>query len=129
MGIEIPYQPGEEGLRPSYQDDSKLDDEVVLQWHHYVVVDGKAFPVLFYGLAPGYHSPQYGGHAPVITEPCIWCGRRHQHGDLEGSRVPHCAVPHTHDRTPTGRESRRQDRRICRIRHRDYIILRGEIDR
>jgi len=67
-------------------------------WHD--VEDGR--PVLWYDLAPGDS-----GHSLAVTEPCIYCGKRHTHGtdrtgNGDGHRVAHCGR-HTHDVTRTGR--------------------------
>jgi hypothetical protein len=73
------------------------------------------FPVLFYDVVSRGHQAQ--------TEPCIYCGRRHAHGNLEGSRVPHCGL-HTHDLTVTGRRRWLYARGVtlCDVEHRDYIL-------
>ena len=93
-----------------------LDQERILAWHDHETYQGRDYPVLWYRLD---------GQDLAVTEPCIWCGRRHHHGDLEGSRVPHCG-DHTHELTPAGNRRRPYTYGVtrCPYHHRDYILRR-----
>ncbi len=96
-----------------------------MDWHDY---DEHGRPVLFYdrvkfgaGRGVGYTA---------VTEPCVYCGRKHRHGtdkdgDGDGSRVPHCG-PHTHDLTPTGRHRAYWAKGVimCHVDHPDYVLRR-----
>jgi len=92
--------------------DDPLDDERVLAWHDWEEYGGIKYPVLWYT-------------GDGDTEPCIWCGRRHHHGDLEGSRVPHCP-DHTHELTAKKNRRSPYARGVtrCANHHREYILRR-----
>lgn len=93
------------------EDDTPREDAAVLGWHDHETFQGRVYPVLW--------------HEGGRTEPCIWCGRSHTHGDEDGFRVPHCGT-HTHDRTPTGRPRSTWAKgvTVCRVHHRQYILRR-----
>ncbi len=101
---------------PREWDEDPLDRERILAWHDHEMWGGVEHPVLWYDIRR---------NGIATTEPCIWCGRRHTHGDLEGSRVPHCGE-HTHDLTRSGnrRSPFARGATRCRVHHRDYIIRR-----
>ncbi len=101
---------------PRPYDEDPIDRYRVLAWHDHESWRGEEFPVLWYDVTRD---------GTARTEPCIWCGRRHTHGDLEGSRVPHCGQ-HTHDLTPKGNRRTLYSRGVtlCPFHHRDYILRR-----
>lgn len=92
-----------------------LDDALIAAWHDSEIHSGIAYPVLFYDVRNRGRS--------AVTEPCIYCGRRHSHGNLEGDRVPHCGE-HTHDLTPSGRHRNPYAAGFsrCNVWHRNYIL-------
>lgn len=95
---------------PTKTDHDLGDDLAVEAWHDWEEYKGIKYPVLWYT-------------GDGDTEPCIWCGKPHHHGDLEGSRVPHC-TDHTHVETPKGnrRSPDAKGMTRCTKQHRDYIL-------
>jgi hypothetical protein len=98
---------------------------LIAKWHD--VEDGR--PVLWYDLErwnDGIYS--------AITEPCIYCGKRHTHGagrdgDGDGHRVAHCGS-HTHDLTPTGlrRSIYARGVTVCSCHEdRDYVLRKRPV--
>jgi len=109
---------------PSAWGDDPEDERRAREWHDFEVFRGKAYPVLFYTIDhPRYWRGRPVSASTVTTEPCIWCGSRHHHGNGPGSRVPHCAG-HSHELTPTGRRRSVYAKNVakCPNYHRDYIL-------
>lgn len=98
-----------------WDNEDEADEAQARAWHDFEVYDGRSYPVLWY-------TPDR-DQCCATTEPCIWCGRRHRHGNMPGSRGPHCG-PHTHETTPKGNRRSLYARGVtrCSVHHRDYIL-------